>query len=161
MLHRWKILLSGLLIAFGCKAKSDAAERLIVTEVKMVRPAAERAPVVASAEVVPIAAPGVDSVQEQAEFCRQVERQALDTNASLPKRLDQDTSATRVVAYGCDVVLEYEQPQLDPKDEDGKKLIKDGKLLLEGGYIALQAESHPCEFRKVEIRELPFQTRDR
>ncbi|HUR54728.1 MAG TPA: DUF1080 domain-containing protein [Gemmataceae bacterium] len=53
-----------------------------------------------------------------------------------------------------DVVLEYEQPQLDPKDEDGKKLIKDGKLLLESGYIALQAESHPCEFRKVEIKVL-------
>jgi len=116
MLHRWKILLSGLLLAFGCKAKSDAAERLIVTEVKMVRPAAERAPVVASAEVVPIAAPGVDSVQEQAEFCRQVERQALDTNASLPKRLDQDTSATRVVAYGCDVVLEYAMLDLSVSD---------------------------------------------
>lgn len=55
-----------------------------------------------------------------------------------------------------DVVLEYEQPQLDPKDADGAKLIKDrgGKLLLEGGYIALQAESHPVEFRKVEIKVL-------
>lgn len=50
-----------------------------------------------------------------------------------------------------DVVMEYEQPQLDPKDADGKKLIVDGKLLIEEGYIALQAESHPVEFRKVEI----------
>ena len=34
-------------------------------------------------------------------------------------------------------------------------LIKDEKnLLLEGGHIALQAESHPCEFRKVEIKVL-------
>src|SRR5262249_60244288 len=53
-----------------------------------------------------------------------------------------------------DVVMEYEQPQLDPRDPDGKRLIKDGKLLLEEGYIALQAESHPVEFRKVEIRVL-------
>jgi hypothetical protein len=53
-----------------------------------------------------------------------------------------------------DVVLEYEKAQLDPKDADGKKLIKDGKLLLEGGYISLQAESHPIEFRKVEIKVL-------
>ena len=53
-----------------------------------------------------------------------------------------------------DVVMEYEQPQLDPKDADGAKLIKDGKLLLEKGYIALQAESHPVEFRKVEIQVL-------
>lgn len=53
-----------------------------------------------------------------------------------------------------DVVLEYEQPQLDPKDADGAKLIKDGKLLIEEGYIALQAESHPVEFRKVEVKVL-------
>ncbi|MFO0877653.1 MAG: DUF1080 domain-containing protein [Gemmataceae bacterium] len=53
-----------------------------------------------------------------------------------------------------EVVMEYEQPQLDPRDPDAKKLIKDDKLLLEGGYLSLQAESHPIEFRKVEIREL-------
>ena len=37
---------------------------------------------------------------------------------------------------------------------DAKKLIKDGKVLLEEGYISLQAESHPCEFRKVEVKVL-------
>ena len=52
------------------------------------------------------------------------------------------------------VVLEYEQLQLDPKDGDATKLIKDVKLELEEGYIALQAESHPIEFRKVEIKIL-------
>ena len=53
-----------------------------------------------------------------------------------------------------ELVLEYEKPQLDERDADAKKLIKDGKLLLEEGYIALQAESHPVEFRKVEIKVL-------
>ncbi len=53
-----------------------------------------------------------------------------------------------------EVVLEYEQPQLDENDSDGKKLIKDGNKMLSGGYIALQAESHPIEFRKVEILPL-------
>ncbi|MEZ6140681.1 MAG: DUF1080 domain-containing protein [Zavarzinella sp.] len=48
-------------------------------------------------------------------------------------------------------VMEYEQPQLDERDADGKKLIVDGKKLISEGYISLQAESHPCEFRKVEI----------
>ena len=49
-------------------------------------------------------------------------------------------------------VLEYEQPQLDPGDADAKPLINDEKkLLLEEGYISLQSESHPIEFRKVEI----------
>lgn len=39
-------------------------------------------------------------------------------------------------------VLEYTQPQLD-----------NGKLL-EGGTISLQSESHPVEFRKVELKKL-------
>lgn len=55
-----------------------------------------------------------------------------------------------------EVVLEYTQPQLDPNDADAKKLIQvqDGVKLLGGGSISLQAESHPIEFRKVELREL-------
>jgi hypothetical protein len=53
-----------------------------------------------------------------------------------------------------EVVMEYEKPQYDPRDADAKKLIKGDKLLIEEGYISLQAESHPCEFRKVEIKVL-------
>jgi hypothetical protein len=53
-----------------------------------------------------------------------------------------------------ELVMEYEKPQLDPKDADAKKLIKDDKVLIEEGYISLQAESHPCEFRKVEVKVL-------
>ncbi|HQK94772.1 MAG TPA: DUF1080 domain-containing protein, partial [Armatimonadota bacterium] len=54
------------------------------------------------------------------------------------------------------VVLEYDQPQLDPNDGDAKPLIEaaKGELALTGGYIALQAESHPVEFRRVEILNL-------
>jgi len=51
-------------------------------------------------------------------------------------------------------VLEYEKPQLDESDPDAKKLIKDGDRMLHEGYICLQAESHPVEFRKVEILPL-------
>jgi hypothetical protein len=50
-----------------------------------------------------------------------------------------------------EAVFEYEKPQLDPKDEDAQKLIKDGNLLLSGGTISLQSESHPVEFRNIEI----------
>jgi len=55
-----------------------------------------------------------------------------------------------------EVVMEYEQPQLDPKDADAAKLIKarDGVLLLDKGTISLQSESHPCDFRKIEIKVL-------
>ncbi|MCG8306068.1 MAG: DUF1080 domain-containing protein [Cytophagales bacterium] len=53
-----------------------------------------------------------------------------------------------------DLVLDYTKPQLDPKDADARKLIKGGELMLCEGTISLQAESHPVEFRKVEIKIL-------
>lgn len=51
-------------------------------------------------------------------------------------------------------VLEYERVQLDPGDANAKKLIKDGNLMVYGGYISLQSESHPVQFRKVELKNL-------
>ncbi len=53
-----------------------------------------------------------------------------------------------------EVVFEYTNPQLDDSDETAKKLTGNGDKMLHGGSISLQAESHPCEFRKVELREL-------
>jgi hypothetical protein len=53
-----------------------------------------------------------------------------------------------------ETVLEYEQPQLDPSDADAQKLIKGNDLLLREGYISLQSESHPVEFRKIELKML-------
>lgn len=54
------------------------------------------------------------------------------------------------------LVASYERPQLDPDDPDGEaqKLVRGADLSLREGYIALQAESHPIEFRKVELRLL-------
>ncbi len=53
-----------------------------------------------------------------------------------------------------ETVLEYTQPQLDERDKDAQPLIKDGNLMLSGGTISLQSESHPVEFRKVELLPL-------
>jgi hypothetical protein len=55
-----------------------------------------------------------------------------------------------------DVVIEYEKPQLDPRDLDGRTVIeaRNGEKMISGGHISLQAESHPVEFRKVEIMPL-------
>ena len=51
-------------------------------------------------------------------------------------------------------VMTYEQVQLDPNDKDAKPLILTSGLLINEGYIALQSESHPCEFRNIQIKEL-------
>ena len=58
-------------------------------------------------------------------------------------------------------VLAYTQPQLDPSDADARRLLDAGQpLQLTGGTISLQSESHPIQFRRVELLELdPGQTR--
>jgi hypothetical protein len=48
-------------------------------------------------------------------------------------------------------VMKYSEPQLDERDAEARKLVREGKKLLEGGFLYLQAESHPVEFRKVEL----------
>jgi len=56
---------------------------------------------------------------------------------------------------GRDTVLVYEKPQIgdgNVSNYDPKEKV-DGKLLRKG-YISLQSESHPIEFRKVEIMDL-------
>jgi hypothetical protein len=60
------------------------------------------------------------------------------------------SSSIKHVVNG-EVVAEYEKPQLDPGDPDARKLIRGNDLLLTEGYVSLQAETHPIEFRKVEL----------
>jgi hypothetical protein len=52
-------------------------------------------------------------------------------------------------------VIEYSEPQLDERDADGKRLLDAGSpKMVTGGTISLQSESHPVEFRKVELMRL-------
>ncbi len=52
------------------------------------------------------------------------------------------------------VVLEYTKPQLDERDGEARPLIVDGNLMLDSGTISLQSESHPTQFRKIELKKL-------
>lgn len=57
------------------------------------------------------------------------------------------------------LVMRYAAPQLDPRDADAQALIGEtDTLLLSRGTISLQAESHPCEFRKIELLVLDAAT---
>lgn len=49
------------------------------------------------------------------------------------------------------VTAEYTKPQYDPTDADGKRVMGTGALELADGYVALQAESHPVQFRHIEL----------
>jgi len=54
-----------------------------------------------------------------------------------------------------EVVMEYSEPQLDDSDADAKKLLAAGANRTVGeGYISIQAESHPTQFRKIELLPL-------
>jgi len=54
-----------------------------------------------------------------------------------------------------ETVLEYEKPQVgNGKVSNYDPVVKKDGMLLREGYIALQSESHPVEFRKVELFNL-------
>ncbi len=54
-----------------------------------------------------------------------------------------------------DTVISYKNPQLDEREPDYQEMLSlYGSKYLEEGYIALQGESHPTEFRKVELLDL-------
>jgi hypothetical protein len=72
--------------------------------------------------------------------------------------VEVEVHGDQIITHKIDgkVVLSYEKPQLDPDDADAKRLIeaRHGDVRLQSGSISLQAESHPVEFRKVEILPL-------
>jgi hypothetical protein len=52
-------------------------------------------------------------------------------------------------------VISYTQPQYDERDAHAKALAEAaGDKMITGGYICLQSESHPVEFRKIEVQIL-------
>jgi hypothetical protein len=53
-----------------------------------------------------------------------------------------------------DTVLSYSKPQIDGRDGlADKSIFKDGQPIKEG-FISVQSESHPVDFRKVELFDL-------
>jgi hypothetical protein len=50
-------------------------------------------------------------------------------------------------------ILEYANPHYDTAHAIGKTFIKNGDDRVRSGYISLQSNSHPIDFRKIEIME--------
>ena len=85
------------------------------------------------------------------------------TSSSKTFRGDQWVTA-EVEVHGSEVirhmvngekVIEYNLPQLDERDKSYQKLLPaDGNKILSRGSISLQSESHPIDFRKVEVKIL-------
>jgi len=50
-------------------------------------------------------------------------------------------------------ILQFENPRYDPKHELAKNFIVGGNDVVKSGSISLQSNSHPIDFRKIEIME--------
>ena len=50
-------------------------------------------------------------------------------------------------------ILTFTNPRYNPENKDAKPLIKGEDLSLRSGHISLQSNSHPIEFRRIEIME--------
>ena len=48
----------------------------------------------------------------------------------------------------------YKDVQLDEKDADAQKLLKGDVKVLKQGWISLQSESHPIEFKDIALMPL-------
>jgi len=52
-----------------------------------------------------------------------------------------------------EAILSFSNPTFNPEHELGKTFIKNGQTSLNNGYISLQSNSHPIDFRRIEIME--------
>ena len=68
--------------------------------------------------------------------------------------LEIDVQGDKIKQFinGTEIVA-FENPRFDPEHELGKIFITDGNDKLRSGFISLQSNSHPIQFRKIEIME--------
>ena len=50
-------------------------------------------------------------------------------------------------------ILSYANPTYNPANETAKMLMDDENTKVKGGYVSLQSNSHPIDFRKIELLE--------
>jgi hypothetical protein len=93
------------------------------------------------------------------EHCPQTSKTVVPPDQWVTMEVEVHGNSSIKHIVNGEVTAEYEKPQLDPNDPDGKRLITGDNLMLSEGYIALQAESHPTEFRKVELLVLKPQAK--
>jgi hypothetical protein len=105
-----------------------------------------------------VCSPGTEIVYEGAihpEHCLSSRSPTFDGDGWVQVELTVLGGALITHSVNGRKVLEYALPQIggDGVNVFDAAVKKDGALL-EGGYIALQSESHPIEFRKIELLNL-------
>ena len=107
---------------------------------------------------VNLCTPGTNVVMDGKLFTRHCTSSSSETyHGEQWVTVEVEVRGNEVMRHKVDgkVVLEYQKPQLDERDEHAKELAKkNGGIMLDRGTISLQSESHPVEFRKVELMKL-------
>lgn len=87
--------------------------------------------------------------------CNDSKSKTYDGDQWVTVEIEVNGGAIKHIVDG-ETVLAYSEVQLDETDADAQTILagNGGKKALEGGYLYLQAESHPLEFRKVELLPL-------
>ncbi len=101
-----------------------------------------------------VCTPGTNIVMNGAlvtEHCIVTSNKAFPRNEWVTMEVEVRGNGTIKHLLSGEVVAEYEKPQLDETDPDAQKLMIGDNKMLHEGYISLQAETHPVEFRKVEL----------
>lgn len=98
--------------------------------------------------------PGTNFIKDDSlitEHCPPLSNTTANANDWHTMEVEVDGSKSIKHILDGIVVAQYEQPQLDKNDEFAQPFLKTGNLLLSEGYISIQAETHPTEFRKIEV----------
>jgi hypothetical protein len=89
------------------------------------------------------------------QHCTNSNFQAFSDDRWVRMELEVNGNGKVIHRINGEEVLSYEKPQLDTSDPFAKELVEQGvPVMLSEGYIALQAESHPIEFRNIELLKL-------
>lgn len=110
----------------ACEAAREP-EPALVTQIEALTPLPPRtARPEPAGELQPTGLEPLASAAASGSACADVQRQALELGASLPRQLDADTRATRVAATGCDLRLEYELVTLSAREvsQDGLRAMR-------------------------------------
>jgi hypothetical protein len=68
--------------------------------------------------------------------------------------LEIDVQGPQIIQYlNGEEVLRFEDPRYNPNHDIAKTLIVDGNDKVTSGYVSLQSNSHPIDFRKIELME--------
>lgn len=66
--------------------------------------------------------------------------------------LEIDVRGNEITHYvNGEKILTYSNPTYDPENEIAGSYINDGDISVKGGYISLQSNSHPIDFKNIEL----------